>query len=113
VPSDLDSSHNDDVEHDDDRCSTGAPHGGPSVTEHDPGHEDAQEFPADEAPQPGASRRADPLALLFELAVMPARMAVAGTTETLKLLAPNPAATAASARGTTTRQFGEKQRIEE
>jgi hypothetical protein len=109
VPSDPDTSPNGDAEHGDDRCSTGAPDGGPTVTEHDPEHEDTREIPADEAPRPAAARRADPLALFLELAMMPARMAVTGTTETLKLLAPDPDVTTASARGTTTRQVGEKQ----
>ena len=110
-----DTSCNGDVERRDDRRSADALYAEPGMAEHDPGQEDARELSADEARRPGAASCPDPLALLFEHAVMLTRMAAVGATETLKLLTPNsPQATVVSAPGTTTGQFGDKQqRVEE
>src|SRR5690349_6744633 len=81
-----DTSCNGDVERRDDRRSADAPYAEPGMAEHDPGQEDARELSADEARRPGAASCPDPLALLFEHAVMLTRMAAVGATETLKLL---------------------------
>jgi hypothetical protein len=79
----------DDVGPERDPRSTDAPHGGLRETVLTKQAEDPRRSPVEAGPKSAGAAQPDPLSLLVELAMLPSRMVLAATAETVKLLVPD------------------------